>query len=592
LFGQDRDYVTPQEFIEKFLRPVQKESDATVEDVIALFESINHIEVNQDESEYPVKQGFLNRYRFSCYLHHFLNMAFDPDMLELDKETLNRPLTEYWINSSHNTYLMGDQLRSASSVQMYSVALQRGCRCLELDCWDGDVNPETGEHMPVLFHGGTLTGKILFEDVVDCLKCYVDSNPDTYPIILSLENHCSKPYQKEMANLMKDILGDILYAPFAKGSKDILGEDDLLPTPEQLRGRVLVKGKRPPTGKKESMDASGHLDVSTGVNVSNATDVDEEDDDIDKYEHVFSATGKRIDDKDNIDVLFNTLGKKDKKDDKPAGNIAPELAELTLFHGCKHKSWERSLAMPPNHMHSIGETKITKLINKGGMSQWRRYNTTHMSRTYPAGARVDSSNYNPVLAWSTGSQLVALNYQTADSAMILNDGRFRQNGNCGYVLKPPAVLGNGKVVQEKPITVKVRFLSGSCLPKPRGEKAGEHIDPYVQVTFHDIVFNKEGKESYKSSSYTTSTINDNGYCPAWDEEDFHSFSIYAPCVAMMQISLWEADVGLDDAVADASIPLSCLRKGYRSVMLHDKKGGRSGVFGFATLLAEIQVVEG
>ena len=32
--------------------------------------------------------------------------------------------------------------------------------------------------------------------------------------------------------------------------------------------------------------------------------------------------------------------------------------------------------------------------------------------------------------------LVALNYQTRCDEMEINNGKFRQNGNCGYVLKP------------------------------------------------------------------------------------------------------------------------------------------------------------
>ena len=35
-----------------------------------------------------------------------------------------------------------------------------------------------------------------------------------------------------------------------------------------------------------------------------------------------------------------------------------------------------------------------------------------MLRTYPAGMRIDSSNFNPVNLWACGVQLVALNYQT------------------------------------------------------------------------------------------------------------------------------------------------------------------------------------
>jgi hypothetical protein len=58
-------------------------------------------------------------------------------------------------------------------------------------------------------------------------------------------------------------------------------------------------------------------------------------------------------------------------------------------------------------------------------------------RTYPGNFRVDSSNYDPIPCWNYGCQLVALNYQTSDLPMQLNRGRFRDNGNCGYLLRPP-----------------------------------------------------------------------------------------------------------------------------------------------------------
>ena len=80
-------------------------------------------------------------------------------------------------------------------------------------------------------------------------------------------------------------------------------------------------------------------------------------------------------------------------------------------------------------------------------------------RTYPKGTRFDSSNYDPTLMWGCGMHMVALNFQTpgkftlfgelsgavvsgamvfatADVWMHLNQGFFRQNGGCGYVLKP------------------------------------------------------------------------------------------------------------------------------------------------------------
>lgn len=41
-----------------------------------------------------------------------------------------------------------------------------------------------------------------------------------------------------------------------------------------------------------------------------------------------------------------------------------------------------------------------------------RYNKQQLSRIYPKGTRVDSSNYMPHLFWNVGCQLVALNFQT------------------------------------------------------------------------------------------------------------------------------------------------------------------------------------
>lgn len=50
--------------------------------------------------------------------------------------------------------------------------------------------------------------------------------------------------------------------------------------------------------------------------------------------------------------------------------------------------------------------------------------------------RIDSSNFNPVQYWAFGLQMVALNFQTTDTAMAVNAAMFEQSGNCGYTLKP------------------------------------------------------------------------------------------------------------------------------------------------------------
>ena len=180
--------------------------------------------------------------RFAAWLLSAHNEALAPEHASVCQD-MSRPLSEYFIASSHNSYLTGNQLRSESSADMYRRQLLMGYRCVELDCWDGtDGEPE-------ITHGHTLCTRIKFVDVAVALA---DSGfvASPYPLILSLEMHCCWEQQLKIAAILKMALGErLLTAPSLEP-----GTDAPLPSPEALRGKVLVKAKR-----------RGRLDASVAV---------------------------------------------------------------------------------------------------------------------------------------------------------------------------------------------------------------------------------------------------------------------------------------------------------------------------------------
>ena len=84
------------------------------------------------------------------------------------------------------------KLSSNSSAQAYINAIHMGCRCVELDCWDGKMD---GEDMPIIYHGYTKTTKMKFEDAIKAIAQHSFESTESmncdYPMILSIENHCN-----------------------------------------------------------------------------------------------------------------------------------------------------------------------------------------------------------------------------------------------------------------------------------------------------------------------------------------------------------------------------------------------------------------
>ncbi|XP_065495973.1 1-phosphatidylinositol 4,5-bisphosphate phosphodiesterase eta-1 isoform X5 [Caloenas nicobarica] len=449
-------------------------------------------------SEENKKQNVLGIEGFTNFMRSPACDIFNPLHCEVHQD-MDQPLCNYFIASSHNTYLTGDQLLSQSRVEMYARVLQDGCRCIEVDCWDG---PD-GE--PVVHHGYTLTSKILFRDVAETINKYAFIKNE-FPVILSIENHCSIQQQKKIAQYLKEIFGDKLDL-----SSVITGDSRQLPSPQNLKGKILVKGKKLPhslgadaeEGEVSDEDSADEIEddcklkpcynngatehqvesfIRTKLEslIKESQIRDKEDPDSFTVRALLKATheGLNVNLKQNLDTkeggkkshsrsLMGNFGKHKKavkatskyhsaSDDeenlhnppgRETGQLHSRLARRRkTVKLCRALSdlvvYTNSVAAQDivddgstGNVLSFSETRAHQAMQQKA-EQFMLYNQKQLTRVYPSAYRIDSSNFNPLPYWSVGCQLVALNYQSEGRVMQLNEAKFRVNGNCGYVLKP------------------------------------------------------------------------------------------------------------------------------------------------------------
>jgi len=224
-------------------------------------------------------------------------------------------------------------------------------------------------------------------------------------------------------------------------------------------------------------------------------------------------------------------------------------------------------------MASFSEPKAFKMLAKGavGIELFRNYNARHLSRIYPRGTRFDSSNYDPMLVWYAGCQIVALNYQTSGTLpMMVNNAQFRQNGHAGYNLQP-----DWSKVKPVPVTLKIRVLGARMLPQ---RSRIDLLDPYIRLTFAD--------GSLHPPSAHTEVVDDNGLHPDFKLE--HTQVVPNPLSTFLVLTVWDSNAGSDTFVCHWAAPITAIRPGYRVARLLDEQFATLGR-GLAHVLLHIEV---
>ncbi|XP_061702461.1 inactive phospholipase C-like protein 2 [Syngnathoides biaculeatus] len=462
------------------------------------------------------------------FTHYLLSSEchiFDPQHKRVCQD-MTQPMSHYYINSSHNASLLEDHFWGSSDISSYIRVLRMGCRSIEVIVWDGPDNE------PVVYVGSSVASQLAFSKVVDIINQYAFESSE-YPLILCLVAHCSIPQQRVMAQHMKKILGDKLYVE--SPDKD----ENYLPSPEKLKGKILLKGKSLELG---CTDLEG--------------DVTEEEEGLEMSRRV------GVDDRDQL----NGLGCKKLR-------LCKELSDLvSLCKSVQFRDFDTSKRDQKYwEICSFNEVDANRFANEFP-EEFVCYNKRFLSRVYPTPMRIDASNMNPQDFWKCGCQIVAMNYQTPGLMMDLNLGWFRQNGNCGYVLRPAIMReevsyfsanARDSLPGVSAQLLHIKVISGQNLPKPRGSAAkGDVVEPYIYVEIHGIPAD--------CAEQRTKTVSQNGDNPIFDES--FEFQINLPELAVLRFVVLDDDYIGDEFIGQYTIPFECLQPGYRHVPLQSLTG--------------------
>uniref|UniRef100_A0A3B3TPI2 1-phosphatidylinositol 4,5-bisphosphate phosphodiesterase n=1 Tax=Poecilia latipinna TaxID=48699 RepID=A0A3B3TPI2_9TELE len=569
--GNKTDYLTVDQLV-SFLNENQR--DPRLNEILFPFydpkRAMQIIEKYERDEELK-KKGCMSSDGFCRYLMSDENAPVFLDRLELYQD-MDQPLAHYFISSSHNTYLTGRQFGGKSSVEMYRQVLLSGCRCVELDCWDGKGEDQE----PIITHGKAMCTDILFKDVIQAIKetAFVTSD---YPVILSFENHCSKLQQYKMAKYCEELFGDLLLRQPLENYPMDPGHP--LPSPNDLKRKILIKNKRlkPEVEQRQLEALKKHMEAgetnTPAIIMGEENEDDAENGQLNTTLTVFVnviSSGKEEERSNSIKKGGDVAEDSEEaliaqyKYESATTNIHPYLSAMVNYaQPVKFQGFDVAEERNIHHNMSSFNESVGLGYLKTNAIEFVNYNKRQMSRIYPKGGRVDSSNYMPQIFWNAGCQMVSLNFQTPDLAMQLNQGKFEYNGCCGYLLKPDFMRRSDRTFDpfsETPVdgviaaTCSVQVFSGQFL-------SDKKIGTYVEVDMYGLPTDTIRKE------FRTRMVMNNGLNPAYNEEPFVFRKVILPDLAVLRIAVYDDNNKL---IGQRILPLDGLQAGYRHISLRNE----------------------
>ncbi|KAG5533512.1 hypothetical protein RHGRI_027630 [Rhododendron griersonianum] len=533
------------EQLHRFMIEVQKEESSTVGDAQGILKHLNLFH----------RKG-LHLDAFFKFLFADTNPPLSPK-IEVHHD-MTAPLSHYFIYTGHNSYLTGNQLNSDCSDEPIIHALQKGVRVIELDIW-----PNSAKDGVDVLHGRTLTAPV---ELIKCLKSIKEHafTASEYPVVITLEDHLTPDLQAKVAEMVTQTFGEILFSPGSECLKEF-------PSPESLKKRVIISTK-PPKEYLEKKEDKGKVDESQKAK-------DSADEEVWGKEVPDFKAGGTGDAEDDLDEEMDNPDEEDLDggDRKSQQIAAPEYKQLIAIHAGKGKGGLKDwLRVDPDKVRrlSLSEQQLEKAVITHG-KEIVRFTQRNILRVYPKGIRINSSNYNPLIGWMHGAQMVAFNMQGYGRSLWVMDGMFKANGGCGYVKKPDFLLkiGQNNEVFDPKATLPVKTTLKVNVYMGEGwyfDFHHTHFDAYSPPDFYARV----GIAGVPADTVMkkTKTLEDN-WIPAWNEE--FEFPLTVPELALLRVEVHEYDMSeKDDFGGQTCLPVTELRRGIRAVPLHSLKGER------------------